>query len=312
MKIDALAVLVEHAAEVLEHLEVPAARPRPPVQTWDARGRAAVRRSIDGDDEDHTRHAPSMAGFLSALAASYDWGVPIRSSSDPSRYGGGGIGSGGAGRAPVALQAREEYALAVRELDRVASELTPRLVHSGHTFTGPAQVALWSECRGAGALELRVIKGGPARKVKGLGLVPASAVVRVPERRKRDATMLAERLRLDGIEVTPHEIGIICREVMRRAEAAFIARGWVRSRAKVAAVHEAEEVVEMGAPIGFDLEGWKDICAVVGRSENTCRLLAARAHDSMPVRVYLGKPIASRAELLRWVAKQAVAWKDAP
>lgn len=56
------------------------------------------------------------------------------------------------------------------------------------------------------------------------------------------------------------------------------------------------------------VEGWKHI---VGRSENTCRKLASRARDPLPVNDYLGKPRASRVALQRWVSKQTMPWSEA-
>lgn len=309
MTIDVLALVLDHAAEELD-AEPVASRPAPPPQAWDARGRAVVERSIGGDDEEDTRYAPSLAGFLAAMAASYDWGVPVRSSSDPSRYGGGGIGSSGFGRAPTAMMAREEYSLAVRELGRIASELAAVEVHGGHVFDGAAQVDLWAECHGPGALDHRVIRGGPERRVKGLGAVAASPAVTVPERRQRDATTIAERLGGVGVVVTPHEIGMMCRGVSRRVRTAFAAHGWIREERVVEAPQSAEGE-SMAKVAGYDLESWKEIAPLVGRSEDTCRVLSRRAAHPLPVEEYLGRVVAKRTEVEAWVGAEVERGKAA-
>lgn len=62
----------------------------------------------------------------------------------------------------------------------------------------------------------------------------------------------------------------------------------------------------MPAPaiLGYDLDGWKEICAAIGRSENTAREWSRRERDPLPV-AYFGKSVvARRAELRAWVARE--------
>lgn len=60
------------------------------------------------------------------------------------------------------------------------------------------------------------------------------------------------------------------------------------------------------APEGWDLDGWKEIASIVGRSEDSCARLAARGDDPLPIARYGNRVIARRAELLAWVSREVV------
>jgi hypothetical protein len=290
-----------HAAEVLDA----SPRPAPPPQHWTVRnGPDIIARSIAGDDADLSRRAPSLAGFTAAKYASADWGTPVRSSGDPSRFGGGGIGSSGFGKPPTALQAREEYAVSDRDDDRVIATLVTVTVASGYEVTPRAQFELWKRCgySGPGVLSWRVIRGQPVKQRKGYD-PPKQAVVRVPERHKFKPGETSEDFAKAGIVITPREIGIMCAEVERRLSAAYAAHGWIRP----AAVRRAKAMSEessMAKPNEDRVEGWKSIAPIVGRSEDTCSRLSRRANDPLPVSAFAGRIVAYRSELTAWVESE--------
>lgn len=294
--------------------------PVPPRQDWPHA--SIVRRSIAGDDESDFRRLPTFDNAIAASAASFDEGTPIRSSAAGWVAHGDGVGSHGTigfGKPPDSLDARLVYALIVAEIKRVALTLPPsKPCKSGHVFSGPEQHALWVECRGPGVLSMHVIKGEvrAARKVKrakGAGVTttayepPRVAVHRVPERHQTPALLVSERLERAGIVATPTEIGVICRDLRRRYVKACVARGLVLAPRVSMAV--TVEVSEMADP--DMVEGWKTITDIVGRSENTCRKLASRPRDPLPISDYLGKPRASRVALQRWVSKHTTPWSEA-
>ncbi len=318
--VDTLALILDHAAETLDA----SPRPSPPPQHWTVRnGPDIVRRSIAGDDADTSRARPSLTGFLSALAASFDEGVPVRSSAAgwvAHGEGVGSIGTSGFGKPPTSLTAREEYARAFAELERIARSLLPsKACRSGHVFSGAEQMAMWVECHGPGALSMHIIKGEvrtarAAKKAKRGKVVvvakyepPKVAVHMVAERHQTDATSISDRLAKGGIVATPHEIGLVCRGVGSMVEAAFVAKGWVRARRVTAAAKAEEAESIMAKAAGFDLIGWKDIAPVVEKSAETCRSYAERATDPLPVYDGLGGEVcAKRDEVLGWLARQVV------
>lgn len=318
---DALAVLMSEPAPTeadvvtfveahppLAHASIefvpPPPQPAPPPQDWPhAR---IVERSIAGDDADEHPHRPGLRGFLAAMAASGDWGVPVRSSSDPDRFGKGAL-HGGGGRPHDPHTGREHYALAERELARIAATLPTKTTRLGATLDGQAQLAIWCTVRGPGKLTRRLIRG-----VKGSGgkagtlAQPASALVTVPDRQATTSTDVSDELRAHGCDLTPHEVGLICRRVQAMVEAAFVERGWVRARTKSES-EKAEGSASMALPSGYDVEGWKEIGELVGRGRETCVALARRKENPLPVRWYLGKAIARRTELQAWIEREVSA-----
>lgn len=281
-----------------------------------------VQRSIAGDDEDATPRLPSLAGFLAAAAASGDWGVPVRSSCDPDRFGKGAM-RGGGGRPHDPHAGRERYALAERELRRIADSEPQR-----YGLTGPEQMAVWCAVAGAGALGFRNIRdiGGAARERAEQKATASAApkskrrratmeppqkrkLVLVPEREKHTGTSVALFLREQGVYTTPHQVGLVCRALNARVREAFEVKGWIARAAKreeIKSANSAEGEAIVAAPEGWDLSGWKDILPIVGLSEGAARAASEREKDPLPVRVYFGTVIAKRAEVLAWIGRQTV------
>lgn len=287
--------------------------PAPPPQDWPHAG--IVRRSIAGDDDDAMPRLPSLRGFLAAAAASDDWGVPVRSTSDPERFGKGAL-RGGGGRPHDPCTGREHYALAQRELARVASSLS-----SLYGLDAGEQMAVWCTVAGAGRIEMRNIHTGGGtdaiardearaakrskRRRRGTMQPPGKRrAFLVPERKTLTATQVALELRRFDVFVTPHQVGLICRRVTERVRAAFERKGWIAKRDVKPDNVTIEEGSTMAAPHGFDLEGWKDILPLIGVSQEMARELMRRADDPLPVRPWFGRVIAVRAELLAWVQRQ--------
>lgn len=315
---DALRILLDEPAPTAEEVEAfveahpplahvsvafvpPPPVPAPPPQDWPHA--SIVRRSIAGDDGDAVPHRPGLRGFLAAMAASGDWGVPVRSSSDPDRFGKGAL-HGGGGRPHDPHTGREHYALAERELARIADGLPVKTTRLGVDLDGQAQLAIWCTVRGPGKLTRRLIQGVKGRGGKaGKALAqPASALVTVPDRQATTSTDVALELRVRGVDLTPHEVGLICRRVHALVEAAFVNRGWVRARTRVEQASAKEASVAL--PNGYDVEGWKEIGEIVGRGREACAALARRPLHPLPVRWYLGKAIARRTELQAWIERE--------
>lgn len=285
-------ILDEHATE---QLDVGSVRAAPPPQTWDARAERIARRSIEGVDHDPEPRPPSFDSFIAAMAASDDWGVPVRSSSDPDRFGKGAMG-GGATLPTNRHDERERYALAARELARVAASLSPHYTRSEHTLSGALQLAIWQAVRGAGKAVRRIIKGGtPVRRGKpGKALAaPTTRMVTVPDRQRRTAGEVAELLAEHGIDMTDHEIGILCRGVNRQVRAAFESKGWVRAtrapkdgRDRSRVRGEATEMAKADW-----CNGWGEIAAHLGCSVRTAQKLEA---IGLPVRKGLSGGVSAK------------------
>ena len=290
-------ILDEHASE---QLDVGSTRAAPPPQVWDARAERIARRSIDGVDHDPEPRPPSFDSFIAAMAASEDWGVPVRSSSDPDRFGKGAMGGGGGNLPTNRHDERERYALAERELGRVSEALPPHHTRCGHTLDGVMQLAIWQAVRGAGKATRRIIKGGaPARRGKpGKALAaPTTRVVTVPDRQRRTASEVAELLAEHRVEMSDQEIGSLCARITKRVRAAFEAKGWVRAsmapkngREHAQSRGEAEEMAKADW-----CTGWGEIAAHLGCSVRTAQKLEA---IGLPVRKGLsGGVSAKKAEL---------------
>jgi len=286
-------ILDEHAAE---QLDVGSVRAAPPPQTWDARAERIARRSIEGVDHDPEPRPPSFDAFIAAMAASDDWGVPVRSSSDPDRFGKGAMGGGVTALPTNRHDERERYALAERELGRVAEALTPHYTRSEHTLDGAMQLAVWQAVRGAGKAVRRIIKGGaPARRGKpGKALAaPTRRVVTVPDRQRRTSGEVAGLLAEHGVEMTDHEVGMLCKRVTRAVREAFEAKGWVRATRVVKAGREharaREEAAEMAKADWCN--GWGEIAAHLGCSVRTAQKLEA---IGLPVRKGLSGGVSAK------------------
>jgi len=96
------------------------------------------------------------------------------------------------------------------------------------------------------------------------------------------------------------QIGIVARGVIGRFAAELARKGLVPPRAWAREQQEAE----MASAHGYDLESWKDIAPVVGRSEDVCQRMARREEDPLPVRRYIGRVVAKRSEIEAWTLRQ--------
>lgn len=295
---------------------------RPAAHTLTPAEERIVRRSIAGEDDDETPRLPSLAGFTAAGAASDDWGVPVRSTSSPDRFGKGAM-RGGGGRPHDPHLGREQYALAERELERIARTLPTKRTRLGADLTGAMQVAIWVSVKGPGKLVLRnlyaaeherhakqlaararkLAEGKDPTRVAQPPAPPRS--VYVPERSQRSATEVSDELRAHGIDMTPHEVGLVCRRVAALVREAFEGKGWV-ARAK------RDEGSEGEMAKGDWLNGWGEIATHLGVSERTAQRLKARG---LPLRDGLSGGVSARKdELDAWEAKQrklrASAWNE--
>lgn len=111
-------------------------------------------------------------------------------------------------------------------------------------------------------------------------------------------------------ELTKHQVAIVMRHVRGRVARHLARKGLIPLRAAVREMSRADLGVEeddMAVPAGqqWDLEGWKDIAPLVGRSEETCKRLASRPDDPLPIARYLGRVVASRAAVVAWAGRQA-------
>lgn len=128
------------------------------------------------------------------------------------------------------------------------------------------------------------------------------ALLRVPV----TSGQLAAELREMGIAITDHEVGMIAQAGMRAAAEALVQAGILRPprrRARPRVKNEEGETMPK-APNGYDKDTWPEIAAVVGLHEDTCRKLAKRVNDPLPVSDYFGRIVAKQAELEAWMERQ--------
>ncbi len=287
-------------------------RVQPAAHTLTPAEERVVRRSIAGEDVDDAPRLPSLAGFTSAGAASDDWGVPVRSTSSPDRFGKGAM-RGGGGRPHDPHLGREQYALAERELERIARALPTKHTRLGAELSGPMQVAIWVSVKGPGKLVLRnlyaaeherhakqlaararkLAEGKDPERVAQPPAPPRSLFV--PERSQRSATEVSDELRAHGIDMTPHEVGIVCRHVGALVREAFEAKGWV-ARAKRETTNEGSESMATADYI----DGWGEIAKYLRSSIRTAQALA---REGLPVRNGLSRGVCARSDELD-------AWQD--
>lgn len=257
-----------------------------------------VRRSIAGEGDDETARLPSLAGFIAAAAASGDWGVPVRSSSSPDRFGKGAMRGGGGGRPHDPNLGREQYALAERELRRIGDELP-----AAYGLDGSEQMAVWCTISGAGRLELRNIHAGgrpdaierEERRASGRAMKPPGKrrVALVPERHRMTASAVALWLREHDVFLTPHQVGLICRRINGVVAERFAGKGWTRPQAE-------RREREMAA--SDYVNGWKEIAVHLGVSVRRAQQLEERG---LPVRHGLSTAVcALKSELDAWSESQ--------
>lgn len=224
-------------------------------------------------------------------------GAPVRSSSDPDRYGARPQRSVGDVPVPQAVAGREDV-LAVRVAIVRGAIACVEAMELGQIGIGANLTAADFE------LVLRwLVQGEPvwsriAPHRKG-GMWKAMP-------RTRD-DVAAELSRRHKREVTERQVEIAQRAMRQAVEEALRATGELRVRRPRAKREEAA----MAVP-GFELEGWKQIADHVGRSIDWCQKRAAREADPMPVGDLDGRKVANIAELDAWVAQEVARSRAAP
>ena len=91
--------------------------------------------------------------------------------------------------------------------------------------------------------------------------------------------------------------------------AALEAKGLVEKRAR--RVSERTEGDAMAAPMGFDLDGWKEILPLLGMTEATARERMMREDDPLPITPWCGRVIAVKSEIAAWLGREAQREREA-
>lgn len=218
----------------------------------------------------------SWASLHDLHAAVVDDGSPVRSSSDPSRFG-----------SRVSTSARP--ARGVGRDDIVAIDLALQRACSAGVYVagvlvGHAEVL---------AVYLARCEGQPFA-----GRIAEQRKGRVTRRLGCSAEDVAKQW---GGGHTAHHVALLVREVRRRALPLLVRAGLMEG--------DSEEVA-MNVP-GFDLQGWKEIAHVIGVAEITAKRCAHSSPDPLPVsRVTLtgkaGSVVAKREEVLAWMGRRVV------
>jgi len=232
----------------------------------------AIERSVAGDDGEPTRaRFRGWAALHEHRARVVDDGCPVRSTSDPGRFGARSHSSGGAVRMP---SGRDD----VIEVDRALAAATahPRII-GPHRLEQAAQLAIY-----LARSEGRPLVGRIAEGRKGL----------VTTRAPLSAEQVAERL---GNGWTAHHVGMLVRGIRADAGPILARKGILPSRA-------AEEGETVRIP-GYDLDGWKEIADALGCSVSSAQRARSRG---LPVREVAGtgRVVASRSEVQSWLASQ--------
>lgn len=238
-------------------------------------GRRAIERSRRGEDVEGPRWR-SLSAAYRQWARIVDDGASVRSSSDPGRFGHRSQpSSGGAVRSPsgrddlVGLELAEQRATAAAfDVGRVASPDVQRRM-----------------------MALR-FAGKPVRSPTAGR--KASVVQRVPQTLEDIAELLG-----DGW--TERQVSLVLRRVTRAMVEDLVSRG-VLEAGELRRGGREKGGETMRIP-GYDLDGWKEIVAVLG-----CSISAARSYardEGLPVLpLPNGKVAARKAELEAW----ALAW----
>lgn len=237
---------------------------------------AIVERSKLGADEAQRARFGSWAALHELHAAVVDDGSPVRSSSDPSRFG-----------SRVSTSARP--ARGVGRDDIVAIDLALQRACSAGVYVagvlvGHAEVL---------AVYLARCEGQPFG-------------ARIAEQRKGRVT---RRLGCSAEDVakqwgnghTAHHVAQLVREVRRRALPLMVRAGLMEG-------NDTEEAT-MNVP-GFDLNGWKEIAGALGVSVPTATRYARASTDPLPI-AHVGTAdaacrsvIAKRADVTAWMVRR--------
>lgn len=257
----------------------------------DERLERIVRRSIGGDDETQRRWSwPSAVVALASLVAFRVDGQPLRSTSAPSRFVRESLGEVAPDRAATAFADRIVGVAAALDRAYAAPRSWPESIDEDGTP------------RPAVALSVEVQRALLLRSVAGARGFSGQAHAQVGEWLERE----------HGVDLTERQIAIVRAEGLRAIAAHLRAIGelepgdpreeWTGAQALWAA---RREEAKMGLP-GCDLNGWKEISAAVGLSEDVCRRLSKRADDPLPVHRMrdVAGVAAKRAELREWGERQ--------
>lgn len=231
-----------------------------------------IERSKLGADEAPRARFGSWTALHELHAAVVDDGSPVRSSSDPSRFG-----------ARVSTSARP--ARGVGRDDMIGIDIALERACSdglviGGELVAPAEVlaVYLARCEG------RPFSGRIAEKRKG----------RVTRRLECSAADVAEQW---GDGHTAHHVAILVREVRRRAMPLLVRMGLL-------VVGGAKEEADMKVP-GFDLIGWKEIANALGVSDDAARRYARLTDAPLPVSTLRVGPrnnvVAKKDEIAAWV-----------
>ena len=262
----------------------PYASPRA-ASNLDTPGRRIIARSIAGDEPDEHGRWSSVREALGAVATARDEGVPLASTSSPSRFGRGKVSGGGTVRHSIATQLR----------------------------CIEAEAALERSIRDVRVNRLLRVEARYVRAIASLVLLGRRTEHRIPGRKsyRRDR----EPVPMDDVIAAVHSMGgptlkgaqvrLAARSIERAVAEVLYAKGLVvRSAVTRGGRMIGKEGSDMAAPHGYDVDGWKEIGALVGRGEDTARKLARRREDPLPVRWYLGRAVAKRADIESWIGRQ--------
>lgn len=243
-------------------------------------GRRAIERSVRGEEAEGPRWRSLEAAFAHR-ARVVDDGAPVRSTSDPGRFGHRAqVSGGGAVRTPGG---RDD----VIELERAILRATPC------PMTLALGIVADVETQRA-ALDLRL--AGKRVRVQTVGR-KASVV-------QRRALTLADVVEEMGGAWTVRQVGLMLRRIRAAMTEDLVARGLLAA-SELRRGGRVPKEATMRVP-GYDLEGWKEIAGVLGVSVRTAQVYAEQR--GLPVaRTTTGMVRASSAAVRSWAASQALA-----
>lgn len=138
----------------------------------------------------------------------------------------------------------------------------------------------------------------------------ASAILRSVSAEESDATGWAERLVANDRYATRELVGQVIQRGRAAMRAALERKGLVERRVRRATARDVEGQA-MAAPMGFDLDGWKEILPLLGMTEATARERMLREEDPLPITPWCGRVIAVKTEIAAWLSREAQRERDA-
>lgn len=245
----------------------------------DAIAHRIIARSVSGEDTEDRPRFYSERSLHDHWSRVSDDGSPVRSTSDPDKFGARAQSSGGAVRMP---SGRDDMIECERAL--LAATVAPISV-GPHIVDGERQRAIY----------LGVHWGRPH-----LVDMRPNGKVKIVTRAQIDAVhMVCEVLRsVTGDEWTPHQVAIVRRSVSD----AFVPICVEKRLLPTSELRKRREDKPMKVP-GYDLDGWKEIADALGCSVDTAR--EYNRSKGMPAkRLTNGRWVASRAEVRAWLSRQ--------